>query len=239
MTEANTNPRHTAPAAQIVAAPEPDGARPRPQIPTTAFGGYDRASVDALLAGYEERAAGLRRSLAGQIGAADAMRATITQLQTQLDAAVSERDRLRHRAANPLEGVGRAAQEFYNSARAQADELLAKARAQSASIVDGGKAEAKRLIEQARSDAEAIGRDASARLDERSKALDADRAKLEADRTAALKDVEARREEAKREATGRIAAAEARERRAADTADQIRERLRAAIRALDDADAER
>ena len=91
------------------------------------FGGYDREQTDMLLERYWNQMQGYRRSLAQQLGVSDRQQTRIGQLEGQLEAAVAERDQLRHRADNPYEAAGQAAQQMVDTARDKAKGMLANA----------------------------------------------------------------------------------------------------------------
>lgn len=116
----------TEPQSTEIIQPQQQASAPaRPDM--VRFGGYDREQTDMLLERYWNQMQGYRRSLAQQLGVSDRQQTRIGQLEGQLEAAVAERDQLRHRADNPYEAAGQAAQQMVDTARDKAKGMLANA----------------------------------------------------------------------------------------------------------------
>lgn len=132
----------------------------------TAFKGYDRDAVQRYVMTLEQRIGELNSALktakveSNQLRELNEhMKQTYTEMTAKANALREERDELRHRAENPLETVGRQAQEFLNSGRAEGQRLVAQAQEQAQKIIEAGRQEAAHITQSA-------GQEASVELNE-------------------------------------------------------------------------
>ncbi|MBT1161808.1 hypothetical protein [Bifidobacterium sp. SO1] len=136
-----------------------------------ALNGYRVEDVDRLLRNMDDRQAGLKRSLAQAYANQERLAARIGSLQAQLDAAVEERDRLRHEAENPWETLGANAQKLIADAKAQADDIRDHARADTEKSLQDAGTQATRMLEEAKTRANGMIEEANRRISEADKAL--------------------------------------------------------------------